>query len=162
MALRWGGLIDSGDALEPPPSGAEHARSSIEVVAYDRYEISRHDDGSMLISTVLTERFTGAIDGIGRADHLRLIYPDGSGISTGIERIDGAVAGRSGAFILTAHGRDIGRGKVSGAWVVQSGSGTDQLEGLRGRGHYTAIADEDGRWHAEDEFDYWFAPTASD
>lgn len=78
MTFRWGGLIDYGDATQQPPADAEHARSSIEVLGYDRNEISRHDNGSVLISTVLTERFTGVVDGMGRADHIRLIYPDGS------------------------------------------------------------------------------------
>jgi hypothetical protein len=41
------------------------------------------------------------------------------------------------------------------------GGAGHRLMGLRGRGHYTAVADDDGRWHAEDEFAYWFVPTAS-
>jgi hypothetical protein len=63
---------------------------------YEKYDIDKHDDGSVLISTVLTERFTGAIEGTGRADHIRVVHTDGTGISTGIERIEGSAApGRS-------------------------------------------------------------------
>jgi hypothetical protein len=158
MTFQWGGLSDTADALgQQLPADAVRHHSSIEVVGYDRYEISRHEDGSVLLSTVLTERFTGAIDGIGYADHIRLVYPDGSGISTGIERVQGAVDGRTGSFILTAYGRNVGPREVVGAWAVQPDSGTAQLTGLRGRGNYTAVADADNRWHAEDEFVYWFA-----
>jgi hypothetical protein len=81
-----------------------HAR--IEVTGYEKFDISSHDDGSVLVSTVLTERFTGAIEGIGVADHIRLLRPDGTGVSTGIERIDGTVIGRIGSFILSAYGRN--------------------------------------------------------
>jgi hypothetical protein len=106
---------------------------------YEKYDIDKHDDGSVLISTVLTERFTGAIEGTGRADHIRLVHTDGTGISTGIERIEGSVDGRAGSFVLTAHGRNHGRDRVTGTWTVQPGSGT-----------------ADGRWRADDEFVYWF------
>ena len=105
---------------------------------------------------VLTERFSGAIEGIGIADHIRLLHPDGTGISTGIERIEGTVAGRAGSFILTAYGRNHSATRVSGTWTVQPGSGTAELTGLRGRGSYTATADPEGRWCADDEFVCWF------
>jgi Protein of unknown function (DUF3224) len=157
MTFQWGGLADTADALaQQPPTNVRRHRSSIDVIGFDRYEISRHDDGSVLVSTVLTEQFTGAIEGIGYADHIRLLYPDGSGISTGIERVEGTLDGRTGSFILTAHGRNIGPNEVSGTWTVQPGSGTRELTGLRGRGAYTAVADAERHWHARDEFVYWF------
>jgi hypothetical protein len=94
--------------------------------------------------------------GIGVADHIRLLHPDGTGISTGIERIEGTVNGRTGSIILTAYGRNDSATNVSGAWTVQPGSGTAELTGLRGRGSYTAAIDSVGHWYAEDEFVCWF------
>ena len=163
MSFQWGGLTDSPDRLgeQQPPADAVRYRSSIEVIGYQKFDISRHDDGSVLVSTVLTERFTGAIDGIGVADHIRLLHPDGTGISTGIERVEGAVDGRAGSFILTAYGRNHSATKVSGIWTVQPGSGTAELVGLRGRGGYTALVDSAGRWRAQDEFVCWFADPLS-
>jgi Protein of unknown function (DUF3224) len=156
MRFQWGGLTDNPDLLQAPPAGATRHRSSIDVIGYEKHDISSHDDGSVLVSTVLTERFSGAIEGIGVADHIRLLHPDGTGISTGIERIEGAVNGRTGSFILTAYGRNLSVTEVSGTWTVQAGSGTAELTGLRGSGSYTASADSTGRWHAEDEFVCWF------
>jgi hypothetical protein len=158
MAFQWGGLADTADGLgmqQPPPNAARH-RSTIDVVGYEKFDIDKHDDGSVLISTVLTERFSGAIEGMGRADHIRLVHTDGTGISTGIERIEGKVDGRAGSFILTAHGRNHGPTRVTGTWMVQPGSGTGELAGIRGRGMFTAVADGDGHWRADDEFVYWF------
>jgi hypothetical protein len=157
MSFYWGGLTDSPDGLrEQPPADATRFRSSIEVIGYKKFDISSHDDGAVLVSTVLTEKFTGAIEGIGVADHLRLLHPDGTGISTGIERVEGTVDGRSGSFILTAYGRNLSPTEVTGEWTVQPGSGTAELVGLRGRGSYTATADSAGHWRAEDEFVCWF------
>ena len=158
MTFQWGGLSDTTDGLgmQEPPADASRHRSTIDVVGYEKYDIDKHDDGSVLISTVLTERFTGAIEGTGRADHIRLVHTDGTGISTGIERIEGAVDGLAGAFVLTAHGRNHGQDRVTGIWTVQPGSGTGELVGLRGRGTFTAVVDADGRWRADDEFVYWF------
>jgi hypothetical protein len=154
MSFEWGGLTDTADVRIPPTAATR--RSNIEVIDFQKFDISSHEDGSVLVSTVLTERFSGAIEGIGVADHIRLLHPDGTGISTGIERVDGSVDGRLGSFILTAYGRNHSPTEVSGMWTVQPGSGTAELTGLRGRGSYTATADSSGRWRAEDEFVCWF------
>jgi len=100
MSFQWGGLTDSPDRLaeQQPPAYATRHRSIIEVIGYEKFDIGSHEDGSVLVSTVLTERFTGAIEGIGVADHIRLLHPDGTGISTGIERIEGTVNGRTGSL----------------------------------------------------------------
>ena len=158
MSFQWGGLTDSPDRLaeQQPPANATRHRSSIEVICHKRFDICSHEDGSVLVATVLTERFTGAIEGIGVADHIRLLHPDGTGISTGIERIEGTVNGRTGSFILTAYGRNDSATNVSGTWTVQPGSGTAELAGMRGRGSHTAAIDSVGHWYAEDEFVCWF------
>ncbi|GAA5143356.1 DUF3224 domain-containing protein [Pseudonocardia adelaidensis] len=158
MTFQWGGLADTTEGLDAqqPPAHATRHRSRVEVIGYEKHDISTHEDGSMLVSTVLTERFSGAIQGMGYADHLRVLRPDGSGITTGIERIVGSIDGRKGSFILTAHGRNHSNGEVSGSWTVQPGSGTGELAGIRGRGAFTAKPDVDGTMHAEDEFVCWF------
>jgi pimeloyl-ACP methyl ester carboxylesterase len=158
MSFQWGGLADTPEAfdLQQPPARAIRLHSKVDVIGYEKYDISRHEDGTDLVSTVLTERFTGAIEGIGYADHIRLLRPDASGVYTGMERVEGTVNGRRGSFILTVHGRNQFPGKVTGTWTVQAGSGTAELIGIRGRGNFTAVADSDGHWHAEDEFVCWF------
>ncbi len=164
MSFQWGGLADTTAALETqrPPARAAVHRSRVDVTRFDRHDISTHEDGTALVSTVLTERFTGGIDGRGYADHVRIMRPDGSGIFAGIERIEGTVDGRTGSFILTVHGRNLGPSDVAGTWTVQPGSGTGQLVGLRGRGAFTATADAEGRWHADDEFSCWYESTTGD
>jgi hypothetical protein len=164
MSFCWGGLADTPEGLDEqqPPAHATRHRSRVDVLRFEKYDIGTHDDGSVLVSTVLTERFTGAIEGMGFADHIRVLRPDGSGISTGIERVEGSVEGRRGSFILTAHGRNHSAREVSGTWTVQPGSGTGELTGIRGRGAFVARVDSDGHWRAEDEFVCWFEEPAAE
>lgn len=55
-----------------------------------------------------SRRFTGAIEGVGRADHIP-------------------------AFILTARGYNHSSDRVSGTWTVQPGSGTTGSRSRRSR-----------------------------
>jgi hypothetical protein len=162
MTFTWGGLADTPAALDEqrPPADATAHRSTVDVISYEKHDISTHEDGTALVSTVLTERFRGGIEGHGYADHVRVLRPDGSGIFAGIERVEGEVEGRTGSFILTVHGRNHNDHEVSGVWTVQRGSGTGELAGIRGRGTFTASADADSRWQADDRFVCWFEDTA--
>ncbi|WP_246079829.1 DUF3224 domain-containing protein [Nonomuraea mesophila] len=105
-----------------------------------------------------TEHFSGGIVGVGHADHVRVVQPDGSQIVTGVERIVGSVDGRSGSFVLTCYGFGQRPGSAQGYRTVLPGSGTGELAGLRGRGAFTVRLEPDGTWRAEDTFTHWFDP----
>lgn len=138
------------------------------VVDYDRRVVSPADDSGMsLVSTVLTEQFTGSLAGTGVADHVRVVRADGTDTFTGIERFDGALDGRPGSFVLTAQGYTTATGVVHGHWEVVPGSATEELAGLRGHGVFTftpereaeanrETADGAGRGAAADTFTYWY------
>lgn len=161
MPFTWGGLADTPAGLDehrPPRRATEH-HSKVEVISYRRQDIGPADAASdvSLVSTLLTERFSGGIEGIGHADHVRTVNPDGTGTFAGIERVTGTVAGKPGSFALTCHGSNPSADVVHGVWVVVPGSGTGELTGLRGRGEFTAHLSPDGVWRAEDSFRHWFA-----
>lgn len=161
MTFTWGGLADDQVATDEsrPPAHAISHHSTIEVIGYEVQAIGPSGIGDhKLISTVLTERFSGGIEGTGYADHLRVLNADGSGVLAGVERVIGSVAGRSGSFVLTSHASMVGGDTVSGVWTVVPESATDELAGLRGRGQFTARMSPDGKWHAEDTFTHWFEP----
>jgi hypothetical protein len=61
----------------------------------------------------------------------------------------------SGSFVLQDAGTLTGK-TVSGTWFVVSGSGTGQLQGLRGKGGFTAELGQ----HAQITLDYWFEDPA--
>jgi uncharacterized protein DUF3224 len=137
------------------------AESTVTVTGYDRTVISEADNsGIALVSTVLHEEFAGSLAGIGVADHIRIIRPDGDTF-TGIERFTGTLDGRPGSFALTAKGYTVD-GIVHGRWKVVAGSATGALKGLRGHGVFTAEPAPPGtegqnRYPtATDCFTYWY------
>jgi hypothetical protein len=160
MGFTWGGLADSQSGLDEqrPPRHAKSHHSTVEVVGYEKRGIGPDDTAGdiTLISTLLTEKFSGGIEGIGHADHVRAMNRDGTGVFAGVERVTGTIDGRSGSFALTCHGTNPTADAVTGTWVVIPGSGTGELAGLRGRGEFTARLSPDGTWRAKDSFSHWF------
>ena len=61
-----------------------------------------------MVRDTLTERFTGGIDGEGRAEHVRYLRPDGVNTFAGIERITGTgeLKGIHGRGTFRAHQQD--------------------------------------------------------
>ncbi|MFC5828898.1 DUF3224 domain-containing protein [Nonomuraea insulae] len=159
MNVNWGGLTEGRTAYEEerPPAGAVTHASSVEVLSMDRLDIGpRVEGGPMVFATLMEERFSGGIEGLGHADHVRVVQPDGSQILAGVERVVGSVAGRSGTFVLTSYGFGDRPGAGQGHWTVVPGSGTGELAGLRGRGAFTFELRPDGTWRAEDNFTHWY------
>jgi Protein of unknown function (DUF3224) len=85
------------------------------------------------------------------AEFLQAAQPEGSASFVGIERVNGAVAGREGSFVLQDAGTVEGN-IVHGEWFVVPGSGTGDLTGLRGTGGFRANLGEGAHVH----LDYWF------
>ncbi|MEU6711507.1 DUF3224 domain-containing protein [Nonomuraea sp. NPDC046802] len=159
MSFTWGGLTEGPTAYaeeQPPPDAVTHT-SSVEVLTMDKQDIGPAvEGGPAVFATLMTERFTGGIEGTGHADHVRVVQPDGSQIVAGVERIVGTIEGRSGSFVLTSYGYGDRPGAGRGFWTVVPGSGTGELAGLRGRGAFTVALGPDGTWRAEDSFTHWF------
>ncbi|MGH3268602.1 MAG: DUF3224 domain-containing protein [Trebonia sp.] len=91
------------------------------------------------------------IEGAGVVEFLQAARADGSASFVGIERVTGAVAGRTGSFLLRDSGTVTGS-VVAGDWFVVPGSGTGELAGLRGEGGFRANLGENADVHP----DYWF------
>ena len=99
----------------------------------------------------MEESYSGDIVGDGVVEFLQAAQADGSASFVGIERVTGAIAGRSGTFLLQDAGTVEGQ-VVSGGWFVIPGSGTGELAGLRGEGGFSANLGEGAQVH----LDYWF------
>ena len=77
--------------------------------------------------------YKGDIQGEGQREYLMVYREDETGNSIGLERIVGKVGGRSGSFVIQSTGTFVGH-TVKGTWFIVPGSGTDELQGLRGEG----------------------------
>ena len=118
-------------------SQAGRAVGHIEVQTYDPQPYDQVDGGPDLVEIHVSETFVGDIEGHGVARFLQTARKDGSASFVGIERVTGGLGGRHGSFVLQDTGTLEGS-TVSGQWFVVPGSGTDELQGLRGEGGFTA------------------------
>jgi Protein of unknown function (DUF3224) len=128
-----------------------HATGKIDVKTYEPQPYEEIDDGPNLVEIHVTETFSGDIEGDGVVRFLQAVRKDGSASFVGIERVTGKVAGRKGSFLLQDAGTLEGN-TVKGDWFVVPGSGTSELNGLRGEGGFTAALGE----RADITLDYWF------
>jgi pimeloyl-ACP methyl ester carboxylesterase len=160
----WEGGRRGSPSKVQPPRAEQHTSQTVVVVhSYQVKQISPPTEGGMsLVSTLLKERFTGDLNGSGVAEHVRVVRPDGSDTFWGVERFVGSLAGRRGAFLLTASGATAD-GIVHGHWEVVPGSATGELAGLRGRSVFSvAPSSRPGEVaRAHDSFTYWFEPDSA-
>ncbi|UZE31272.1 DUF3224 domain-containing protein [Pseudomonas asplenii] len=78
---------------------------------------------------------------------------DGIANFVGFERIGGVISDKRGTFIIQ-HSGSFSEGKARSTWSVVKGSGTGDLVGLGGNGHYVAGHGEP----AQVSFEYSFEP----
>ncbi len=86
-----------------------------------------------LTRALVTKTLTGDIEGESRTEYLMMYRADGSATFVGFERVTASVAGKSGTFVLQRSGVFEG-GQAKESYSVVSGSGTGELQGLRGHG----------------------------
>jgi hypothetical protein len=128
-----------------------HATGRINVKTYEPAPYEQPDDGPALVRIHVEEDFTGEIRGSGVATFLQTTIGDDEASFVGVERVTGSVGGRSGTFVLQDQGT-LKEAVVSGDWFVVPGSGTGELEGLRGQGGFKAALGQS----ADITLDYWF------
>jgi hypothetical protein len=107
----------------------QRAEADFEVNSWAEKPFDEHD-GIKQTRTRILKTFTGDIQGSGTGEMLMVYLSDGDGVAyVGFERIEGALKGAKGSFVLHhtagAHG-------VS--WTIVDGSGKGELEGISGSG----------------------------
>ncbi|HEX3050963.1 MAG TPA: DUF3224 domain-containing protein [Aggregatilineaceae bacterium] len=89
--------------------------------------------GSKLTVAVVEKQYQGDLEGTGTMELFMFYREDGTAHFTGLERIEGKLAGRAGGFVLEHQGV-FEDGLVKGSWTVVERSGSGELAGLRGSG----------------------------
>jgi hypothetical protein len=111
------------------------ATAVFEVKSWD--ETPYDEEGPKLTRASVIKEFRGDIEGLGTVEYLMMYRNDGSASFVGLERIAGRIGNRKGSFVLQHTGTFAG-GVAKATWVVVPGSGTGDLQGLRGDGGYTS------------------------
>ena len=128
-----------------------HAAGKINVKTYEPAPYDQPDDGPALVKIHVVEDFSGDIQGEGVATFLQTTIGDDEASFVGVERVAGSVRGRAGTFVLQDQGT-VKDAVVSGDWFVVPGSGTGDLQGLRGEGAFKAALGQG----ADITLEYWF------
>ena len=109
------------------------ANARFAIKSWDEKPYSEGEGLPKLTRAAVTKTFTGDIAGEGHVEYLMMYRSDGSATFIGFERIVGSLAGRAGSFVLQRTGA-FESGLAKESYAVVPGSGTGELQGLRGEG----------------------------
>jgi hypothetical protein len=109
------------------------ANSRFAIKSWDEKPYSEAPDLPKLTRASVTKTLTGDIEGESQSEYLMMYRADGSATFVGYERVTGRLAGKSGTFVLQRTGVFEG-GQAKESYSVVAGSGTGELQGLRGQG----------------------------
>jgi hypothetical protein len=109
------------------------ANSRFAIKSWDEKPYSEGQALPKLTRAAVTKTFTGDIAGEGHVEYLMMYRGDGSATFVGVERIVGRLAGKTGSFVLQRTGV-FENGLAKESYSVIPGSGTGELQGLRGEG----------------------------
>lgn len=132
------------------------AETTFQVTSWEEDAIQEFADGAKITRAHVTQTYSGSIEGEGAVEYVMFHKGDGSAVFVGIERVVGAVGGRSGRFVLQHSGVFDG-GSAKSSWLVVAGAGTEELQGLKGSGSFVAGHDMKGTV----TLDLSFGPPAS-
>jgi Protein of unknown function (DUF3224) len=131
--------------------GRIRATGKIDVKTYEPTAYDQPADGPALVRIHVVENFSGDIEGEGVAEFLQTARGEDDASFVGVERVSGKIGNKRGTFVLQDKGTLKGT-TVSGTWFVVPGSGTGELQRLRGEGGFAAELGQ----RADITLDYWF------
>jgi uncharacterized protein DUF3224 len=118
-------------AIEDTSMKTANARFAIKT--WDETPYSEGAGLPKLTRAHVQKTFTGDLEGEGHVEYLMIYRADGSATFVGLERVVGRLGGRTGSFVLQRTGVFEG-GQAKETYSVVPGSGTGELQGLRGEG----------------------------
>ena len=129
-----------------------NATGTFEIISASDDAFHESENGPKLTRASGTQRFSGEIEGDGSVEWLMCYLPDRSATFVGLQRIDGAVGGRKGSFVIQAVGVHDGE-QSKASWSIVAGSGTGELAGIRGEGSFHAPGGADASYNLEYRLD---------
>lgn len=113
------------------------ADGTFTVESWDEKPYREAPDGRKLTRASVTGRLAGDITGTALTEWLMCYRPDGTADYVGLQAMDGQIGECRGSFVVRTEGTFDGSQAV-GSWDVLEGSGTDELEGVRGHADFTS------------------------
>jgi uncharacterized protein DUF3224 len=126
-----------------------HAAGTFTVAAWDESTYRELETPAKLTKATVTFGLAGDIIGEATWDAVMCYRSDGTAVYTGLQRVEGRLAGAAGSFVMRADGEFVD-GEARSRWAVIEGSGTGGLAGIKGTGTAVATATPPGSF----SFDY--------
>ena len=109
------------------------ANARFAITRWDETPFGEGADLPKLTRASVGKTYTGDISADAHVEYLMMYRGDGSASLVGLERVIGRVGRRSGSFVLQRSGV-FEDGQAKESYAVVAGSGTGELQGLRGEG----------------------------
>ena len=109
------------------------AKARFAIKSWDEKPYSEGAALPKLTRASVAKTFTGDIAGEGQVEYLMMYRSDGTAAFIGFERVTASIGGKSGTFVLQRQGA-FENGLAKESYTVVPGSGTGDLQGLRGEG----------------------------
>jgi len=129
-----------------------HTEGTFQLTSWDENTYEELEGKSKLTRARMTQDFSGDLEAKGTWDSLMYYREDGTATFVGFERFVGRIGSRSGSFVVETIGTFDGN-EARTAWSVVAGSGTDDLQGLRGEGTAVAPHGPNGSFSLDYDFD---------
>ncbi|SRR6266567_8607006 len=109
-----------------------HTKSEFKIVSWDQNPYDEPEKGAKLLRADVKKIFRGDVEAESTAVLLMCQGEDNAGGYVATERVVGRIGNRSGSFVIQ-HGGAMADGDVTDSFgYVVPGSGTGELQGLRG------------------------------
>ena len=113
------------------------ADATFEIRSWKEAPYAELEDGRKLTEATVEQTFGGDLRGDGVVRYLMCYRPDGTATFLGMQRVTGELGDRPGEFVLRVEGEFDGR-EARADWSVVPQSATGALDGLSGRGGFSA------------------------
>ena len=128
------------------------ATGEFEIASWDENTCQELAGGGKVTRASVTQRYSGGLAGDAAAESVMSYLPDGTAQFLSYQRVEGTLGDRAGSLLLESAG-EFRDGVAAGTLAVVTGSGTDELAGLRGQGRWEAPSGTKGTFQLEYSFE---------
>jgi Protein of unknown function (DUF3224) len=114
------------------------ATATFKIEHWDEKPYAEMEEGRKLAQASVRQALSGEIEGEAEVEWLMCYRPDRTADFVGLERIVGRIGTRSGSFVALHTSGSFDGAVARGELSIVPGSGTGELQGLRGSGEFTA------------------------
>jgi len=131
---------------------AQKATSTAGFEKWEETPIAQKENQPKFTRAAVVNTYAGDLEGKGHLEYQMAYITEKHAPFHAYEQFVGTLHGKSGTFVL-AHQGEWKDGAAKASWNIVPGSGTGELKGISGKGHYEATG-EVQTWQVELEYDF--------